>query len=136
VRFLPFVPQVRYDELLWCCDFNFVRGEDSFVRAQWAARPLVWHIYPQAERAHWPKLDAFLDLYTQDLAEPAATAIARLMRVWNGTEEGNVDWEQLWRELAREQAVLREHARDWAQQIAAVDGMADQLARFSRDKLK
>src|SRR5690242_19650822 len=32
----PFVPQDRYDEVLWSCDVNFVRGEDSFVRAQWA----------------------------------------------------------------------------------------------------
>ena len=29
---------------------NFVRGEDSFVRAQWAARPFAWHVYPQAGR--------------------------------------------------------------------------------------
>jgi uncharacterized repeat protein (TIGR03837 family) len=57
---LPFLPQARYDELLWTCDLNFVRGEDSFVRAQWAAKPFVWQIYPQAEDAHLVKLDAFL----------------------------------------------------------------------------
>ena len=39
LRAMPFVAQDRYDELLWACDLNFVRGEDSFVRAQWAARP-------------------------------------------------------------------------------------------------
>ena len=50
VRFLPFLAQDRYDELLWAADWNFVRGEDSFVRAQWAERPFVWHIYPQSER--------------------------------------------------------------------------------------
>jgi uncharacterized repeat protein (TIGR03837 family) len=60
VRILPFVEQDRYDCLLWLCDLNFVRGEDSFVRAQWAARPLVWQIYPQQEAAHLIKLDAFL----------------------------------------------------------------------------
>ena len=43
-------PQDRYDELLWACDVNFVRGEDSFVRAQWAGRPFVWHIYPHGRR--------------------------------------------------------------------------------------
>ena len=47
---VPFVAQDDYDRLLWASDVNFVRGEDSFVRAQWAARPFVWHIYPQAER--------------------------------------------------------------------------------------
>ena len=53
--------KVGYDRLLDVCDWNFVRGEDSLVRAIWAERPLVWHLYPQAELAHAPKLDAFLD---------------------------------------------------------------------------
>ena len=52
VRVLPFVEQARYDELLWACNLNFVRGEDSFVRAQWAEQPFVWHIYAQQEDAH------------------------------------------------------------------------------------
>ena len=38
VQALPFIRQQDYDTLLWCCDFNAVRGEDSFVRAQWAGR--------------------------------------------------------------------------------------------------
>jgi uncharacterized repeat protein (TIGR03837 family) len=50
IRLLPFLEQPAYDELLWLCDLNFVRGEDSFVRAQWAARPLVWHIYRNRRR--------------------------------------------------------------------------------------
>ncbi|MDP3287585.1 MAG: elongation factor P maturation arginine rhamnosyltransferase EarP, partial [Methyloversatilis sp.] len=44
---LAFMDQDDYDHLLWQCDLNIVRGEDSFVRAQWAARPMLWHIYPQ-----------------------------------------------------------------------------------------
>ena len=47
---LPFLPQASFDRLLWACDVNFVRGEDSFVRAQWAGRPFVWQIYPQSGR--------------------------------------------------------------------------------------
>src|SRR5207245_20314 len=57
---VPFVAQDDYDKLLWASDVNFVRGEDSFVRAQWAARPLVWHAYPQTENAQRLKLEAFL----------------------------------------------------------------------------
>lgn len=52
VQVLPFIRQDQYDQLLWCCDFNAVRGEDSFVRAQWAARPMLWHIYQQEEDVH------------------------------------------------------------------------------------
>ncbi|MFC0119608.1 elongation factor P maturation arginine rhamnosyltransferase EarP [Pseudoalteromonas xiamenensis] len=59
---IPFSTQEHYDELLWSCDINFVRGEDSFVRAQLAGKPFVWHIYKQDEDAHLDKLNAFLDL--------------------------------------------------------------------------
>ena len=58
---LPYMPQPQFDELLWTCQLNFVRGEDSLVRALWAGQPLVWHIYPQDDHAHIAKLDAFLD---------------------------------------------------------------------------
>lgn len=58
---LPALPQPGYDELLWACDLNFVRGEDSLVRALWAGQPFIWHIYPQDDGAHEHKLNAFLD---------------------------------------------------------------------------
>lgn len=58
---LPRLTQRDYDRLLWSCDLNFVRGEDSLVRALWAGKPFVWHIYPQHDEAHHAKLDAFLD---------------------------------------------------------------------------
>lgn len=56
---LPFVPQAEFDRLLWAADMLWVRGEDSFVRAQLAGKPFFWHIYPQQEMAHLDKLDAF-----------------------------------------------------------------------------
>ena len=63
---MPFVSQDDYDWVLSQCDFNIVRGEDSFVRAQLAGKPFIWHIYPQEDRVHEVKLAAFLDLYLQD----------------------------------------------------------------------
>ncbi len=66
---LPMTDQTGYDQLLWSCDLNIVRGEDSFLRAQWAGRPFVWHIFPQEEDAHLEKLAAFLDLYAADYPE-------------------------------------------------------------------
>jgi hypothetical protein len=41
-------------------DLNIVRGEDSFVRAIWAKRPFIWHVYPQTEQTHQIKLNAWL----------------------------------------------------------------------------
>ncbi|GLS12807.1 hypothetical protein GCM10007935_02330 [Hydrogenophaga electricum] len=57
----PPCSQAEFDEGLWASDTNWVRGEDSLVRALWAGRPLVWHIYPQHDGAHHAKLAAFLD---------------------------------------------------------------------------
>ena len=57
----PHCSQVEFDQVLWASDLNMVRGEDSLVRALWAGRPLVWHIYPQHDGAHQAKLQAFLD---------------------------------------------------------------------------
>ena len=71
-------PQNAFDEMLWACDFNCVRGEDSLVRALWAGQPFVWHIYPQHDDAHHAKLEAFLDW----LQAPAV--VRRFFHVWNG----------------------------------------------------
>ncbi|MCY7305893.1 MAG: elongation factor P maturation arginine rhamnosyltransferase EarP [Rhodoferax sp.] len=60
--FLPTLTQEDYDHLLWSCNLNFVRGEDSLVRAIWAGKPFVWQIYPQGDAAHFPKLRATLDV--------------------------------------------------------------------------
>lgn len=58
---LPYLPQDKFDELLWCTDLNLVRGEDSAVRALWAARPHIWQIYEQDDGVHAGKLQAFMD---------------------------------------------------------------------------
>ena len=67
VHILPFLSQTDYDALLRDCDINFVRGEDSWVRAIWAGKPFIWQPYFQAENAHIKKLDAFLDLFYADI---------------------------------------------------------------------
>src|SRR5436190_1180092 len=73
---LPFVTQDDYDRLLWHCDVNIVRGEDSFVRAQWAAQPFVWHIYPQADDAHRVKLEEFLRRFEVGLEDGIADIVS------------------------------------------------------------
>jgi uncharacterized repeat protein (TIGR03837 family) len=81
---LPLLSQVEYDHLLWACDLNFVRGEDSFVRAQWAGAPFVWQPYPQADGAHLGKLDAFLDRFLAGASGPLAVDVRGLHAAWNG----------------------------------------------------
>ena len=80
---LPYLPQPGYDRLLWACDLNFVRGEDSFVRAQWAGRPFVWQIYPQQDGAHGVKLHAFLDRLLADADDAVAGPLRNVWLGWN-----------------------------------------------------
>lgn len=84
IQTLPFLTQTDYDQLLWICDANFVRGEDSLVRAIWAGKPLVWHIYPQAEDAHHAKLYALLQLLTQQLTPEDTHNTVQFWEYWNG----------------------------------------------------
>ena len=135
-RVVPFTSQACYDDLLWTCDLNFVRGEDSFVRAQWAARPFVWHIYPQKEGAHTRKLRAFLDLYGEGLPPRARTAVSDLMRLWNREEVAGVTLADAWAAFAAAQATLRSHGASWAAQVAEVGGLARNLAQFCSGRLK
>ncbi len=76
---IPFVSQDEYDWMLSQCDFNIVRGEDSFVRAQLAGKPFIWHIYPQEDRAHETKLAVFLDLYLEDASQELKHAVIAAM---------------------------------------------------------
>lgn len=76
---IPFVSQDEYDWVLSQCDFNIVRGEDSFVRAQLAGKPFIWHIYPQEDGAHKTKLAAFLDLYLEDASQELKDGVRAAM---------------------------------------------------------
>jgi len=131
IRLLPFVEQSRYDRMLWLCDLNFVRGEDSFVRAQWAARPLVWQIYPQADFAHVVKLDAFLDLYCAALPPTAGCLLRQFWQAWNA---GRVE-RALWTRLAAGLPGLHEHAMHWDEELALQDDLLSRLLGFSASKL-
>jgi uncharacterized repeat protein (TIGR03837 family) len=79
---LPWTDQAGFDRLLWACDLNLVRGEDSLVRALWAGQALVWQIYPQHDGAHHAKLQAFLDWLQ------APEDLRHFHAVWNGMAAG------------------------------------------------
>jgi uncharacterized repeat protein (TIGR03837 family) len=128
VQVLPFVDQQDYDKLLWSCDFNFVRGEDSFVRAQWAARPFAWHIYPQDDGAHWTKLDAFLGRYTDGMSSESRAALTGFWHAWNGRE----GLAGAWRAFNAAEDEMTMHARKWAEAIANNGDLASNLIQFAR----
>lgn len=118
---LPFIPQGDYDWLLTQCDFNIVRGEDSFVRAQLAGKPFLWHIYPQDDLAHEVKLKAFLDLYLQgaDRATQDACQSAMAWKMPRAWWQKRSEW--------------RAHASVWREKILLDNqdgGLAARLLRF------
>ena len=129
---VSFVAQDDYDQLLWHCDVNFVRGEDSFVRAQWAAQPFVWHIYPQNDDAHRVKLDAFLRRYEVGLDSDSVQAVNRF---WTAFNDERADPAAAWPSFRAELPTLATHGVDWARRLAELPDLASQLVRFCDDRL-
>ncbi len=123
---VPFLEPDAYDRLLWSCDLNFVRGEDSAVRAQWAARPFVWQLYPQEGGAHADKLEAFLALYAASCGE-SAPVLAGFWRAWNGDPAARLDWPALLAALP----ALTAHGCRWERQLAEQPGLAASLIEFA-----
>ena len=139
---IPFLPQDRYDLLLWACDLNFVRGEDSFVRAQWAARPFVWHIYPTEDGAHWVKMAAFLERYTRGLDRAHAFAVTALWEAWNRRAEDPSQpgsrplLAEAWASFLARREALEAHAKSWSLALAARRDLAAELVDFVDNVLK
>lgn len=128
----PFVPQDAFDRLLWSADVLFVRGEDSLVRAVWSGRPFVWHIYPQAEGAHFAKLDAWLERYTAGFSTDVRNDYVALNRAWNGAAPGS-DLARAWVRLAAVWgdwvSESRRASRALAQTRDMTAGLVDFIAR-------
>jgi uncharacterized repeat protein (TIGR03837 family) len=123
VAVLPMLAHDDYDRLLWGCELNLVRGEDSLVRAQWAGQPLLWHIYPQDEEAHLAKLDAFI-ARVEDAGMPARWAEA--MHAWN---RGATD-PAFWRDFLAGLPALAAPARAWTEAQATLPDLATKLMHF------
>lgn len=129
---LPPLPQTGFDELLWACDLNFVRGEDSLVRALWAGRPFVWQIYPQHDGVHLDKLSAFLDWLQ------APPSLRQAHQAWNAAPaqagadqgapgDGALPWPAL------DLPVWAQTARAAGDRLQAGPELVEQLMRAARD---
>jgi uncharacterized repeat protein (TIGR03837 family) len=127
VHVLPFVEQEQYDLLLWACDINFVRGEDSCVRAQWAGRPFIWQIYPQHDGVHLEKLEALRRLYTAGLPDEMAHAVQNMWSSWNGGQ----GVAKAWRDFTAQREALARHGAGWAQRLSK-NSLALNLLDFFR----
>ena len=123
---IPFLSQPDYDRLLWACDLNFVRGEDSFVRAQWANKPFIWHIYPQDEHLHHVKLNAFLQRYT-----PGTISLNHLSLVWNDAEKISENWTNIWQTVLRDLPSITRMSVNWSQEMKKNGNFSTNLLKFA-----
>jgi len=117
---LPWLAQPDFDRLLWACDLNFVRGEDSLVRAIWAGTPFVWQIYPQDDGVHALKLHALLERM------PRVAGLAELWRAWNGLQPG-------WPGLPHA-GRWRQACRDWRETLMPQADLTTALQHFAQAK--
>lgn len=113
---LPFKPIDEFDHLLNAHDFLFVRGEDSFMRAQLSGRPFVWQIYPTEDMAHVEKLDSFFKLYAQGLDSELKAALWSTWRQWNSLQEVST-FRSNWVFLSKNYERLTLHAQRWQSRL-------------------
>ncbi len=114
------LPQTGFDHLLWACDFNFVRGEDSLVRALWAGAPFAWQAYPQDDGAHHAKLQAFLDMMQ------APGSLRHFHEAWNSADAADLP--------ALDLPAWGQAAVQARQRLLEQDGLATQLLKFVQKK--
>jgi uncharacterized repeat protein (TIGR03837 family) len=119
---LPFMTQREFDEVLTDCDVNVVRGEDSLVRAMWAARPFVWHIYRQDDGAHRAKLDALLGRF-----DPSP-AVAQLWRAFNDAPSS------AWPDALPPLAPWAAQCEKWRESLWRQTSLTEGLRQFVRAK--
>ncbi len=127
---LPFMAHPEYDRLLASCQLNLVRGEESFVRAQMLALPLIWHIYPQDDNAHHDKLDAFLQRYLQDCPAALQQPIRGAFMAWNRPDAPPADWLALLELLPQWQR----HASHWRQRLLGHGDLAGNLLQHAKQQ--
>lgn len=124
ISYLPELTQTEFDELLWICDLNFVRGEDSLARALWAGRPFVWHIYPQDDGAHVPKLHAFLDRIQ------ASPFHRDLHNRWNGISTAQPGQQDSWARALANLTPWQQAASALKAELAELPDLTGSLLQF------
>lgn len=124
---LPWLSQPGYDRLLTACDLNLVRGEDSFVRAQWAGRPFLWQIYPQDDGVHEAKLEAFMTHLLGSAPAPLAGRLRQALRAWNGFDAAMPS-------ALPAAAEWQAQARRWRGQLLAQADLTTQLLAFVTER--
>lgn len=128
VHLLPFLSQTQYDKLLWACDLNFVRGEDSWIRAIWAGKPFVWQPYIQAENTHLIKLAAFLSKYTHEANAETKNLIETSHLVWSNAQ--SLPHEKFWLDVKKHLPKWQQYTLEKSNHLAQKTSLSQALVNF------
>lgn len=127
---VPFLSQQDYDQLLWTCDINFVRGEDSWLRALWAAKPFIWQPYKQVDDAHLVKLNAFVDtFYATSTRKKNVATLHRDWSIGQFTAEG-------WAGYVNALATIERDVAQQTEALAKQATLAEKLVAFCEMQAK
>ena len=134
---IPFLSQYDYDYLLWTSDVNFVRGEDSFVRAQFAGKPFIWNIYVQEKNAHLIKMAAFLNRIKPFYDESSFESLANLHDLWNeGGRNKTIDTKDLWALNLQSLIGNISNACAWADYLVNQSDLCSRILKFATEQKK
>ena len=134
---VPFVPQQDFDKLLQLSDGLMIRGEDSFVRAQLAAKPFFWHIYPQNEMVHLDKLHAFWQKTAPFYPPNLMAAHQALSDELNGAHELSAEQRLFaWQTLTAHREQWQQSVADWQKFLFSQPTALEKLAKFVSNTLK
>ena len=131
---LPFLNQTDYDKLLASCNLNFVRGEDSWIRAIWASKPFIWQPYLQSEDTHITKLNAFIDLFYRDAEKSLKDAVRGIHASWVNGNITTLTWQNYLNQHER----ISQFTSEQASHLATQSDLATKLVTFLqkvRDKV-
>jgi len=135
LRVHQWLDQPDFDCLLASCDLSIVRGEDSWLRAQWTGQPMFWQPYRQADAGHLNKLAAFLDRLLAGAEPGAARAIRQAMMCLNDGSDGR-DWPNALPAWFDHLSQIRQIHRAWRDELALQTTLGERLLSFSRDQLQ
>lgn len=132
---LPFLTQADYDKLLASCDINFVRGEDSWIRAIWAGKPFIWQPYLQAENTHLIKLKAFLDVFYSGCEDAAQQAEIAIHNGWASQHVSASTWQDYLSNIGTLKTFTAQQTSALASQPDLATNLVIYIEKLQRNKI-
>jgi uncharacterized repeat protein (TIGR03837 family) len=132
---LPFLSQADYDKLLASCDINFVRGEDSWIRAIWAGKPFIWQPYWQTEDTHLTKLSAFLDVFYSGCKDTAQQAAFAMHKAWTSPQVTASTWQDYLGNIGTLKTFTAQQSSTLASQPDLATNLVIYIEKLHRNKI-